>query len=97
MDTSIPFILACRDLLNLLVGSGGCYQPFLSVGHYFSESVGGEGLLSAMYFFLVFTFIDQKYISHDIFIINILFDHVIGSESYRSKNVFTDYTYIFRA
>ena len=39
--TLVPFIWASRDLLNLLVGSGGCYQLFLSVDHSFSEPVGG--------------------------------------------------------
>ena len=39
--TSVPFIWTSRGLLTLLIGSGGCYQPFLSVGHYFSEPVGG--------------------------------------------------------
>ena len=39
--TSVPFIWASGGLLNLLVGSEGCYQPFLSAGHYFSEPVGG--------------------------------------------------------
>ena len=48
--TSVPFIWASSCLLNLLVGSGGSYQPFLSVGRYFSEPVQGEG----MCFYLVF-------------------------------------------
>jgi len=48
------------------------------------------------FFCLFFNFIDQKCISHNIFIINILFDHVVGSESYWSKNVNRLYVYISR-
>ena len=65
-------------------------------GPLFQQASRGRRPVIRHVLFLFFNFIDQKYISHNIFIVNILFDNVVGSESHWSKNVFTD-TYIFRA